>query len=391
MNRFLVEPSPLKRIASYFIDLILTIAIGFVLFATLGQSVLADSLGASEASKNASDFAVSSGLAYYPDEGGGPLVYEYEAIDKDGKKGYEAYLDHVWYYYTEFLNVAKNPNEKVVGRKNGDGKDFVSEDYYRFFFEECLGFAGDSANSNPYFVYAKEGENILHTSKPVLNAEYKAKVEANDEDALKLLLKYFFNADGVNQTGLYFDAIRDMKGTDYSEVSVQTYYQNEALRYSWATWGAEVICLAPIAIILFLVIPLCLKDGQSLGKLLFGLEVVDVKGFRMSVVQKIFRPVIVTVFHLLALLPNVGLGLAIYFIGSIVSFLMMALGKRKMNIHERITSTIVVDKKYSIIFDGPHEKSLYMEEHQIDEYGNPLVRMSESEGQPTVNLTKEED
>ena len=139
MNKFMVEPSPIKRIASYFLDLMMSLVIGFVLFATLGQTVLADALGANEASKNASDFAVASGLAYYPEKGEGPNVYEYKALDnEDGKIGYEAYLDHVWYYYTEFLNVAKNPNEKVVGRKTSDGKDFVSEDYYRFFFENMM-------------------------------------------------------------------------------------------------------------------------------------------------------------------------------------------------------------------------------------------------------------
>ena len=180
MNKFLAEPSPLKRIASYFVDLILVLTIGMLLFATLGEKVIGKALGAEEASKNSSDFAVASGLAYYGDEVG-PSIYEYKASDNEnGKKGYEAYLDHVWYYYTEFLNVAKNPNDRVVGRKSSDGKDFVSDDYYRFFFERCMGFAGDSANSNPYFDYAREGESVLLYSKPVLNSEYQAKVDSND-------------------------------------------------------------------------------------------------------------------------------------------------------------------------------------------------------------------
>ena len=93
---------------------------------------------------------------------------------------------------------------------------------------------------------------------------------------------------------------------------------------------------------------------------------------------------------LCALIPHVGLGLGIYFVLAIVSFLMMALGKRRMNIHERITRTIVVDKKRSIIFDSLHDKSLYMEKHNLDERGNPLVKVSLVEGEPNVNLTKEE-
>ena len=53
MNKFMVEPSPIKRIASYFLDLMLSLVIGFVLFATLGQHVIAKGFGAEEASKNA--------------------------------------------------------------------------------------------------------------------------------------------------------------------------------------------------------------------------------------------------------------------------------------------------------------------------------------------------
>ena len=390
MNKFLAEPSPLKRIASYFVDLILVLTIGMLLFATLGEKVIGKALGAEEASKNASDFAVASGLAYYGDEVG-PSIYEYKASDNEnGKKGYEAYLDHVWYYYTEFLNVAKNPNDRVVGRKSSDGKDFVSDDYYRFFFERCMGFAGDSANSNPYFDYAREGESVLLYSKPVLNSEYQAKVDSNDEEALTKLLKYFFNTDLADQTGLYFDAIKDMKGPLYNKASVQTYYQEQATRYSMAAWGSQAITVMPIVLVFFLIIPLCRKDGESLGKLIFGIKVVGAEGFRINKLQRVFRPLLVTLLHLAALIPNVGIGLAIYFIGAVVSFLMMALGKKRMNIHERITRTIVVDKKRSIIFNSLHDKSLYMEKHNLDEKGNPLVSVSEVEGEPTVNLTKEE-
>ena len=121
-----------------------------------------------------------------------------------------------------------------------------------------------------------------------------------------------------------------------------------------------------------------------------GVEVVDVHGFEMSAAQKIVRPIIVTVMHLLPLIPNATLGITIYLAISVTSFLMMSLGKRRMNLHERITKTTVVDKKRSIIFKDEHEKSLYMEEHHLDEMGNPLVKVSEVEGEPIVNLTKEE-
>ena len=392
MNKFMVEPSPIKRIASYFLDLMLSLVIGFVLFATLGQHVIAKGFGAEEASKNANDFAIASGLAYRSEDGQGADIYVYKAKGENGTKdGYDGYLDSVWYYYTEFLNVAKNPDERVVARTDSDGKEFTSDDYYRYFFEKCMGFVGDSSNSNPYFVYAKEGENILLTSKPVLSDEYQNKVDAGDEDALQSLLNYFYNETTTSQTGLYFDALRDMKGKSYSSTSVQTYYEEQLVCYSYALWGAEVLCFAPITLIFFLVLPLCLKDGQSLGKLLMKVKVVDSRGFNISTSQKIIRPIIVTVIHLLALIPNATLGMIIYIAIAVTSFFMMSLGKKRMNLHERITKTIVVDKKASIIFKDEHEKSLYLEKYNLDENGNPLMKISETEGEPRVNLTKEEE
>ena len=120
-------------------------------------------------------------------------------------------------------------------------------------------------------------------------------------------------------------------------------------------------------------------------------KVVDTRGFAISTSQKIIRPIIVTVIHLLALIPNATLGIMVYLAIAITSFLMMSLGKKRMNLHERITKTIVVDKKASIIFKDEHEKSLYLEKHNLDENGNPLMKISEVEGEPRVNLTKEEE
>ena len=380
MNKFLVEASPLKRIASYFIDLILVIAVGFVLFATLGQNVIAKALGANEASKNANDFAVSSRLTYYPDGKDVPEVYHYEAKDSEGNKGYQKYLDKVWYYYTTFLNPKKSLNDKIEPKKNSDGEIFSEEDYCHYFYEECFGFKRDSAGDNKYFDYARYDGNIVYTKKPVLNDVYQAKVDAGDESALSELLAYFFHENNNGSTGVYVEAIKDLRS--------QPYYMNEANRYAYAIWATEVITIAPIVLAFFLIIPLCLKDGRSLGKLFMGVEVVDIRGFRISTFQKIIRPIIVTLLHLLPLIPNVYLGMALYLFFAVASFLMMSIGKKRLNLHERITKTVVVDRKRSIVFKDEHEKSLYMEEYNVDENGNPLMKFSE--GEVRVNLTKEE-
>ena len=384
MNKFLVEASPLKRIASYFIDLILVIAVGFVLFATLGQNVIAKALGANEASKNANDFAVSSGLTYYPDGKDVPEIYRYEAKDSEGNEGYQKYFDKVWYYYTDFLDVAEKPvtdiNDKIEVKKHPNGENFSSEDYLHYFFEEILGFTRDTAGDNKYFTYHRDGESIVYTEMPRLNETYRAKVEAGDESALSELLAYFFHENSNGSTGVYVEAIKDLRS--------EPYYMNEANRYAYAIWATEVITILPMVLALFFLIPLCLKDGRSLGKLFMGVEVVDIRGFRISTFQKIVRPIIVTLLHFLPFIPNVYLGMALYLFFAVASFLMMSIGKKRLNLHERITKTVVVDSKRSTVFSDEHEKSLYMEEYNVDENGTPLMKFSE--GEVRVNLTKEE-
>lgn len=397
MNKLLVEPQPYKRIFSYAVDALLVIILGIVLFATLGMNVLYTSFGGKEAAYNLASFALDSGLTYK--ESGNamsPTVFVYNAdgtADKEngcmatpnGEKGYEAYLDRVWYYYTEFLNVEKNPDERVVGREG-----YSSSDYYKYAYETVFGFTEDGCGTNGFFEYKKEAGVIDYTAKPVLNQNYQQKVDISDNSALTSLLKYFYSSSDGSYSGIYYHALLDMEGTAYTEASVQTYYYQELSKQSMALWLSETICYIPFGLAFLLIIPLCTKKGQTLGKMIFKVSVADERGFYMNWTQRIIRPLLVSLHFALLLIPNVMFGIGLYFLTAAASFMLMSFGKKRHNIHEKLTRTIVADDRKSVLFNNILERTEYLAEHNLDEKGNPNLIISEIEGQPKINLTKEE-
>lgn len=362
-----------------------------------------DALGGNQAYKNITKYAVDSHLAYESKDTGSAAIYVFAPDGKEdktkgymatpnGEKGYEAYLDKVWYYYTEFVNVAKNPDERIVARTKDDGAPFSSLDYYQSFFVDVFGFDLTSPKDNRYFTYAMDGDAPNYYAKPVLNAKYQAAVDAGTSSEIEILNSYFYFADSEQgSSGIYYDAVCDLEGPLFKEGSVQTYYQNEFSKYSLANYITELICVLPFNIIFFLVIPLCSKKGLSLGKRIFGLAVIDEKGFYMSTTQRIMRPILVTLTNSLFFLPNMQTGMMLYFILGIISFFMVSFGKkRKANLHEKITKTTVVDAKTSKIFNNEDEKRKYLSDNDLDEYGRPNNVFIHNDGEPVVNLTKEE-
>ena len=397
MNKFLVEPQSYKRIFSYAVDVLLTTIMGIIIFATLGLNVLDNVFGGKEAAKNISSFAIDSGLAYRKsDKEASTSIFIYNAEGTEdekngyvstpsGEKGYEAYLDKVWYYYTEFLNVEKNPDERVVGREG-----YSLEDYYKHAYERVFGFTNDTCGENPYFTYKSEAGVIDYTAKPVLNENYQQKVDISDETALNALLKYFYNEENGNYSGLYYEALLNMEGSYYTESSVQTYYYQELNKQTISLWLTNMICFAPFGLAFFFVIPLCSKKGQTLGKLIFKVSVVDERGFYMNWTQRIVRPLLVSLHFALLLIPNTIFGFGLYFLSAIASFMFMVLGRNRQNIHEKVSHTIVVDDRKSVVFKSIIDRAEYLTKNDLDEKGNPKLLISEIEGQPKVVLTKEE-
>ncbi len=123
------------------------------------------------------------------------------------------------------------------------------------------------------------------------------------------------------------------------------------------------ICITTGVVIFYLILPLCLKNGKTLGKLMFGMSLTNNGGYKVTKVQIIVR---FAAFYLI----NVILGLYItFFISVFVSFTCMVFSKTYSSAHDFCAATLVVDDKTSLIFDSraKHLESIAKEEKTIQE------------------------
>ncbi len=110
-----------------------------------------------------------------------------------------------------------------------------------------------------------------------------------------------------------------------------------------------------VILVFYLLIPMLLKDGRTLGKQLFGISLVNKSGYRVKKWQIAVRALVFGVFEIFG---------AVYtMMGTIlISYTIMIFGKKNMSIHDFVASTRVLDAKRSVWFNNPEEAAAYQAE-----------------------------
>lgn len=116
-------------------------------------------------------------------------------------------------------------------------------------------------------------------------------------------------------------------------------------------------------IITYIVIPLVLKDGQTVGKKVFGLGLATSNGYKFRNKQLIMRfmpsaIMIVAMFLLMAV--DIFLVLSIVGIVFLVSFAIAMSSPKHMSLHDFTAQSIVIDLKNSKIFESMVEEEAYV-------------------------------
>lgn len=136
-------------------------------------------------------------------------------------------------------------------------------------------------------------------------------------------------------------------------------------------------------LLLELVVPLLLKNGQTLGKKIFGVALMRQDGIKVSTLQMFIRTVLgkftieimIPVYILLMIFFNTIGIIAVAILGGIAvaEILSLALSKTGSLIHDSIAGTVAVDMASQMIFETPEErleyiKRLHAEEASRQEY-----------------------
>ena len=97
-------------------------------------------------------------------------------------------------------------------------------------------------------------------------------------------------------------------------------------------------------IILYLIIPLFMKNGETLGKKLFSIGLASAKdGFKVKRSQIIIRFLVFLLLELLLSVFTFGLPL-------IISFSMLVFNKNGYSLHDYLAATVCIDRKNTIIY-----------------------------------------
>lgn len=198
-----------------------------------------------------------------------------------------------------------------------------------------------------------------------------------------------------NEYGVSFDITQD----EYNEMSEEA-QKNYSDAYNAFATDPEVnkkdILLINLALmitsfgilasylILELLIPLKLKNGQTLGKKIFGIAVMRVDGVRITPSQLFIRTVLgkytletmlpvfliaLFIFNFMPLLGLVGIVMIV-----IIQLGLIVFTRLKTPIHDMISATVTVDMASQLIFDSAEELTEYKKKLHSDTVKNSEYR-----------------
>lgn len=174
-----------------------------------------------------------------------------------------------------------------------------------------------------------------------------------------------------------YDAMSDAEKADYqakiAEVE-KALNEDEAVKYAYnmcVSYSVLIITFSLLlaTVLLEFVLPLILKNGQTVGKKCFSLGVVRVDGVKVSAVQMFARTVLgkyavetmIPVYVIIMIywgLMGIGGTIALLIL-LVIQIVCIAINRDRLAIHDRFAGTVVVDIASQKIFENTEELIAY--------------------------------
>ncbi len=209
---------------------------------------------------------------------------------------------------------------------------------------------------------------------------YDAYMQTVQEGYEKYSLQYGVDLDMDQET---YDAMSDAEKADYqakiAEVE-KALNEDEAVKYASDMCISYTVLIITFSILLAtvlleFVLPLILKNGQTVGKKCFSLGVVRIDGVKVNTMQMFTRtllgkytiermiPVYVALMWIWAFLgQDASMALAgslLVILILIMQIICVAVGRNRAAIHDRLAGTVVVDIASQKIFENTEELIAY--------------------------------
>ena len=177
-----------------------------------------------------------------------------------------------------------------------------------------------------------------------------------------------------------FEQLPDEELQKYTDANAAMNEDEEALYlYNMKIYMEIMLASASILLaytVLEIVIPLILKNGQTIGKKVFGLCVMHKDGVRVSVIQVCFRALLgkyvietmlPVMIYLLKFYRALGTtGSLIIAVLVMVQLFIIIYSRANCAIHDKLCNTVVVDFHSQMIFDSEEELIAYKEQYSAE-------------------------
>lgn len=224
---------------------------------------------------------------------------------------------------------------------NGKKYDDISltKSLYEFYTIKYVNYGGTNLTSEAYLsTILKVGDEASNISSYDYTND-KLTLIKDDNTNINVTKKFILNAyDTAQGIVINYAPIKELI-KDNQEIMVKT------LSYS-------IYVFLGFSLIYELIIPLCTKNGKTIGKIIFKLGLVNKDGYEFKKWKLILR-------YLAFLVVDIFFT-AITFGGVfLISFTMMQFNKKRRVIHDYVAGSVVIDTSTSIIFKSKKEEDFY--------------------------------
>ena len=334
------------RITACIVDFAITLALTLGFLFGIFQFVFAKPLGKYNDLLN--KYQTESHLRVV-DEKGSPKNVD-NKIEVYEKVLPEFYLHYMAGIPMENEPVTPNASEPV----KVDGKEYKRSEYFTvdFYNREVLGITlkdPDAETSTCLFTYQKDDKGNYLKDKIGVRREkfYDADTEQYREVKDSDVLSYYSSAYVAAN---YYLARQD-------------YYKDASNNYNFILQAELCVSMILGGLISYVILPLFLKNGQTLGKKIFKMGLANYEGYRFHDYQLLLRFVPYFIMGIALLFPiwiSMFLSLGIYIVVVLISFALMMASPKRCALHDFAARTIVIDLEGSTLFENELEEEVYI-------------------------------
>ncbi len=266
---------------------------------------------------------------------------------------------HLQYYYTVYLtgdltrvelpnNTETKTYDPIKDRFVSPNFDIIIDgklpkDIYTniYFNTKIMGLNPEGEeNTSPYFAYPVKDEVIDYEGIPVL------KDGANSDDAIKKVNELLYQA---SKEFFYSDYISELQN-NVKNIQLWTYVPTYLFVFG----------------IFYILIPMLMKNGQTLGKATLNIGIISNNGYAAKKRQILFRQLVQFAEVSLSLFI-VGFGLtsiATLGVGGVILLIVILFNKQRKAPHDFAAMTLPIDIKTSVFFSNAKEEDRHVKKVQ---------------------------